>query len=136
LSKKFLHCTTIPGNVASSTEQFWKMKNQQKEVSLLFCILMDFIGYASYAVPFFGEFSDILWAPISALIFYRTFGGWKGAFGGMFNFVEELLPGLDFIPTFTLTWVFQKIWSRKSEFGSRKSEVRNQDSEFGRRLIG
>jgi hypothetical protein len=90
------------------------MKNQQKEVSLLFCILMDFIGYASYAIPFFGEFADILWAPVSAFIFYRTFGGWKGAFGGMFNFVEELMPGLDFIPTFTLTWVFNYYKSRKT----------------------
>jgi hypothetical protein len=90
------------------------MKNQQKEVSLLFCILMDIIGYASYAVPFLGEFADILWAPVSAFIFYRTFGGWKGAFGGMFNFVEELMPGLDFIPTFTLTWVYNYYKSRKS----------------------
>src|SRR5678815_5568671 len=99
------------------------MKNQQKEVSLLFCILMDFIGYASYAVPFFGEFSDILWAPVSALIFYRTFGGWKGAFGGIFNFVEELLPGLDFIPTFTITWVVNYFGRRKTEFGIQKSEI-------------
>jgi len=125
LSKKFSPRTTIRGYVASSSEQIWKMKNQQKEVSLLFCILMDFIGYASYAVPFFGEFGDILWAPVSALIFYRTFGGWKGAFGGMFNFVEELLPGLDFIPTFTLTWVFNYY---------KKRGVGNRNTVVGRRL--
>lgn len=75
--------------------------------SLLFCIVMDLIGYASFAIPVLGEFGDIIWAPISAFIFFKTFGGWKGAFGGVFNFVEEILPGLDFIPTFTIAWILQ-----------------------------
>lgn len=70
------------------------------------CILMDMIGYATYSVPVIGELADIVWAPISALVFFMMFRGWKGAFGGMFNFVEELMPGLDFIPTFTLTWLW------------------------------
>ena len=73
----------------------------RKEPSLIFCILMDVIGYATYAIPFLGEFGDILWAPVSSIIFFLTFGGWKGAMGGMFNFVEEILPGTDFIPSFT-----------------------------------
>ena len=81
---------------------------QQTTTSLIFCVLMDFIGYATYAIPGFGEFGDIIWAPISALIFYKTFGGWKGAFGGLFNFVEEILPGTDFIPSFTLMWFMQR----------------------------
>ncbi len=75
--------------------------------SLGACLLMDFLGYATYAVPFFGEFLDILWAPVSAFIFFRMFGGVRGLFGGAFNFFEELMPGLDFIPTFTITWVLQ-----------------------------
>jgi hypothetical protein len=65
---------------------------------------MDIIGYATYSIPFLGEFGDIIWAPISALIFYKTFGGWKGAFGGIFNFIEEALPFTDFIPSFTIMW--------------------------------
>lgn len=85
------------------------MIKQQTSTSLIFCLLMDFIGYASYALPILGEFSDIIWAPISALIFFRTFGGWKGAFGGLFNFVEEILPGLDFIPSFTIMWLWQRL---------------------------
>jgi hypothetical protein len=85
------------------------MIKQQTSTSLIFCVLMDFIGYASYALPVLGEFGDIIWAPISALIFFKTFGGWKGAFGGMFNFVEEILPGLDFIPSFTIMWIWQRM---------------------------
>lgn len=68
---------------------------------------MDLIGYATYSIPFFGEIADLFWAPISSLIFFMMFGGWKGALGGVFNFVEELLPGTDFIPSFTLMWLWR-----------------------------
>jgi hypothetical protein len=76
--------------------------------TLVFCLLMDAIGLATYALPVFGEFADVIWAPVSAFIFFRAFGGWKGAFGGIFNFVEELLPGLDFIPTFTIMYFMNR----------------------------
>ncbi|MEP7258673.1 MAG: hypothetical protein ABI687_09795, partial [Flavitalea sp.] len=92
------------------------MNNQKKPASLIFCVLMDLTGYATYALPFVGEFGDIIWAPISAFIFYKTFGGWKGAFGGLFNFVEEILPGLDFIPSFTIAWVFQRFLATGRSF--------------------
>jgi hypothetical protein len=87
---------------------------KKTQPSLLFCIAMDIIGYATYAIPFVGELADLAWAPISAMIFFRTFGGVKGALGGVFNFIEELLPGLDFIPTFTLTWFWQYYSNRKN----------------------
>lgn len=76
--------------------------------SLVFCVLMDIIGYASYTIPFLGEFADIIWAPISAFLFYKTFGGTKGMLGGILNFIEEILPGLDFIPSFTIAWMLQR----------------------------
>jgi hypothetical protein len=41
-----------------------------------------------------GELTDILWANVSAIISYTTFGGWEGAFGGAFNFIEEILETL------------------------------------------
>jgi len=65
---------------------------------------MDAIGYLSFAIPGVGEFSDVIWAPISAIIFAKTFGGAKGVFGGMFNFIEEIMPGMDIIPSFTIMW--------------------------------
>lgn len=89
--------------------------NNTKETSLLFCILMDAIGYFTYAIPFLGELGDIIWAPVSAFIFYKTFGGWKGVIGGLFDFTEEILPGTDFIPSFTLMWLWQKITSKKQD---------------------
>jgi hypothetical protein len=71
----------------------------------LFCIIMDAIGYLSFAIPGVGEFSDVIWAPISAIIFAKAFGGAKGVFGGIFNFIEEIMPGMDIIPSFTIMWV-------------------------------
>lgn len=83
------------------------MNKTQSVSSLLFCVLMDLVGYATYTIPFFGEFGDLFWAPVSAVIFYKTFGGWKGAVGGVVNFVEELLPFTDFVPSFTIMWVLK-----------------------------
>jgi len=78
-----------------------------RQPSLLLCIVFDLIGYASYSVPFLGEFADIIWAPLSGLIFFLIFGGWKGAMGGVFSFIEELMPGTDFIPSFTIMWLLR-----------------------------
>jgi hypothetical protein len=75
--------------------------------NLLFCIIMDAIGYFTYALPFFGEFGDIVWAPLSGFIFYKTFGGTKGLIGGILNGLEELLPFTDFIPSFTIMYFLQ-----------------------------
>lgn len=68
---------------------------------------MDLLGYATYIIPVIGEWGDIVWAPISAYLFYRAFGGGLGIIGGVVNFIEELLPGLDFIPSFTIAWFWQ-----------------------------
>ena len=87
----------------------------RKQPSLIFCILMDIVGFATYSVPLLGGVGDLLWAPISAMIFFATFGSWKGALGGVFNFVEELLPGTDFIPSFTIMWFIQSMQKKKSE---------------------
>ena len=72
------------------------------------CIIMDLIGCASYVLPFLGEFTDLIFAPLSGMIFYSLFGKRLGVLGGAFSFIEELLPGLDFIPTFTIAWFMRK----------------------------
>jgi hypothetical protein len=69
---------------------------------------MDIIGYATYALPFFGEFGDIVWAPLSAFIFYKTFGGTKGFIGAILNGLEEILPFTDFIPSFTIMYFLEQ----------------------------
>ena len=93
--------------------------NNQKNASLLFCIIMDLIGYATYAIPVLGEVGDLFWAPVSAIIFFKTFGGWRGAVGGVFNFIEELAPGLDFIPSFTMMWLLRNYGKNHTSVVSR-----------------
>lgn len=75
---------------------------------LSFCILMDLAGLATFALPVMGEWGDLLWAPISGLIFMKTFGGMTGVIGGIANMAEELLPFTDFIPTFTIGYFYTK----------------------------
>lgn len=94
----------------------------RRQPSLVFCILMDIMGYATYAVPVLGEIGDIVWAPVSSIIFYASFGGWKGAIGGIGNFIEELLPGTDFIPSFTIMWFLQQNQKKNISMPARFSK--------------
>lgn len=71
---------------------------------------MDIIGAATYFLPGFGEWFDLLWAPFSTFIFYRSFGGKFGRIGGLISFVEEILPFTDFLPTFTLGYLFNRFF--------------------------
>jgi len=87
--------------------------------SLALCILMDLVGYASFAIPILGELIDLVWAPVSALIYMKLFGFKKGFLGGMFNFIEELMPGMDIIPTFTITWFIQYAKRKNTSYSLR-----------------
>ena len=41
------------------------------------------------------------------------YAGKIGQVSGVINFVEEAAPGLDFIPTFTLTWIYDTFLSKR-----------------------
>jgi hypothetical protein len=77
---------------------------KRKLPSIKACIILDLIGCFSYAVLPFGP----VWAIISGIIFYFLFGRKFGVLGGIFSFIEELFPGIDFIPTFTIAWFIRK----------------------------
>ncbi|MEZ4837686.1 hypothetical protein [Flavobacterium sp.] len=84
-----------------------------KTRDLLLSILFDGIGMLSYLVPFLGTISDVIWAPIAGLLLMRMYKGTVGTVGGFIVFVEELLPGIDFIPTFTITWIYTYLIKKK-----------------------
>ncbi len=77
---------------------------KRKLPSLKTCIILDLIGCISYIFLPFGP----LWAILSGIIFYFLFGRKLGILGGIFSFIEELFPGIDFIPTFTIAWLIRK----------------------------
>jgi len=91
-------------------EQTYESKSKYRK--LLLCVFLDAIGYLSFLVPFLGEFTDVIWAPISASLLAKMFKGTIGKVGGIFAFFEEILPGLDFIPTFTITWIYSNFIKR------------------------
>ena len=86
---------------------------QKQLPSLGMCLLMDILGCVFVMIPLIGPVIEMLFAPISAIIYFRMFGMRRGFFGGIFNFVEELIPGLDFIPTFTISWFVQYAKQKK-----------------------
>ena len=92
------------------------VEKQKPMPSLVACLLMDFIGSAVILIPVAGE---IIWAPVSAFIFWRMFGFRKGFLGGVFSFIEELIPGLDFIPTFTISWLLMYFKRNKEALSIR-----------------
>ena len=84
-------------------------EEQEKLKKLALSILIDLIGVATYLVPVVGEAGDVGWAPISAYLIYQLYG--NGIISGL-AFAEELLPGLDIIPTATIAWFLEN-----TEFG-------------------
>lgn len=77
-----------------------------KYKKLLIGLLLDGIGMLTFALPGLGEFLDLLWAPVAGWFMTRLYPGRQGKIAGVVAFLEELLPGLDIIPSFTLMWVY------------------------------
>ena len=73
---------------------------------MLLSLLFDAIGMLSFTVPGIGEFSDLIWAPVAGWIMTRMYKGRIGQAAGIFTFLEELMPGMDWIPSFTIMWVY------------------------------
>lgn len=89
-----------------------KTSERSKYRLLLWGLLFDAIGMLSFSIPFIGEFSDLVWAPIAGLLLKSMYKGTVGKVGGIIAFFEEILPGADVIPTFTLTWIYTYLVKR------------------------
>jgi hypothetical protein len=79
-------------------------KNRTRD--LILGLLFDGIGMLSFSIPLVGEFSDVVWAPLSGLIMVWMYKGSMGKVAGVVSFLEELLPITDVIPSFTLMWFY------------------------------
>jgi hypothetical protein len=80
---------------------------------LIISMLLDLVGMATYFFPFIGESFDIIWAPMAGFILNRMYKGTVGKVGGIIVFLEEILPITDIIPTFTLTWMYTRYFSKE-----------------------
>ena len=93
--------TTVQRRQSGSESSLGASGEQEKVTKLLLSLLIDFVGFASFGLPGVGEAGDLAWAPISGLLISFLYG--NALLGGL-GFLEELLPGADFIPTATIGW--------------------------------
>ncbi|MGK4568766.1 hypothetical protein [Flavobacterium sp. 3HN19-14] len=80
-----------------------------KSRDLILGLIFDAMGYLSFTIPILGEFEDVIWAPVSAILMVIMYKGPSGKIMGAFDFVEEILPFTDIIPSFTLMWFYKYV---------------------------
>jgi len=90
-------------------------KKERKFLKLLLSLIFDTIGLISYIIPWFAEVSDIIWAPFAAFIIVKMYKGTLGKVGAAICLIEEILPSTDFIPTFTLMWLYKFVINPKKD---------------------
>ena len=83
----------------------------KKHKKLALGILFDALGYVSFIFPPF----DFIWAPLSAYLMTRLYKGKKGKIAAAITFVEEALPMMDVIPTFTLMWLYTFVFTKEKD---------------------
>ena len=81
---------------------------------LFYGLIIDAVGIltSSWVLPVIGDFADIIWAPLTAWLMTRFYKGNAGKIAGMATFIEEIIPGLDIIPSFTLMWFYTYVISK------------------------
>jgi hypothetical protein len=97
-----------------------------KRSKLLAGILFDLIGMLSYLFPVVGELTDVIWAPISGYLMTKLYPGKSGMFAGAFATIEELAPGMDIIPSFTLMWLYTYLIKGEKEADSSFIDLEKQ----------
>ncbi len=91
------------------------MDKENKYKKLILSLLLDGVGYLSYLIPGLLEFTDIVWAPASAYIMTKLYKGNKGKIAGAIAFIEEALPWMDAVPTFTLMWLYTYVLGKDAK---------------------
>ena len=95
-------CRSAPGSTtAIRAKENGGGSELTREGKLIVSILIDLIGMSTYLLPVAGEGADVGWAPVSAALIFWLYG--SGIFAAA-GFAEEILPGLDFVPTATIAW--------------------------------
>jgi hypothetical protein len=85
-----------------------------KYTKLILGIVLDAVGYVSFLIPGIGEFSDIIWAPLSAYLILKLYKGTFAKVASLVSFGEEAgFFGTDIIPTFTLSWIYEQLFIEK-----------------------
>nr|WP_317632546.1 hypothetical protein [uncultured Flavobacterium sp.] len=90
--------------ITSNTQVPNKFRN------LIVGIILDLIGNISYVIPGLGEVIDVVWAPLSAFMMNKLYPTRAGKVASVISFIEEAVPGIDFIPSFTIMWFYTYVF--------------------------
>lgn len=85
-------------------------------------ILFDLIGMVTMFIPVVGPFLDIIWAPFAAKKMSDMYEGTTGKIAAAVVFIEEILP-FDFVPTFTLMWLYTFVFSGNKKQAPQTIEI-------------
>ena len=88
-------------------------ESKNKIRDLFLGLIFDALGLISFTIPLIGEFEDVIWAPIAGFLMVWMYKGSLGKIGGIFTFLEEIIPFTDFIPSFTLVWIYKYLIKRE-----------------------
>lgn len=83
------------------------LEHISKSKKLVLSLIFDAIGM----IPFI----DLVWAPVSGFLMTKLYKGKSGKLAGIFSFIEEIIPGTDFIPSFTLMWIYTYVFSSENK---------------------
>ena len=92
-----------------------KLENLSKYKKLALSIVFDIIGFIT--------FIDLIWAPLSGYLMTKMYKGKKGKIAGVISFLEEIIPGLDIIPTFTIMWLVTYVFSKEETIVKEESFI-------------
>ena len=99
-------------------EKVLKEFNSRKNIHLGISITLDILGMVTYLLPGLGEIGDIIFAPIYGLAIFIMYRRRiiSAALGGVTGTIEELIPGVDVIPTATIMWIYTYIFGKDKTF--------------------
>jgi hypothetical protein len=109
IAAKLSFLNNVPQQTTTSTtkkalKKIPRQRAHQPDLGkLAVCLLIDTIGTSSEIIPFLGEVTDIVWAPIAGLLLRNLYASNNLLFA--LEFAEELLPFTDFLPLATICWV-------------------------------
>jgi len=83
--------------------------NKYKKLAI--CLVYDALGYVSFVFPPF----DIVWAPLAGYLMTKLYKGRTGKIAGAIVFIEEAMPFLDIVPTFTLMWLYSYVFKTETK---------------------
>jgi hypothetical protein len=85
------------------------MENLSMKKRFWIGLVFDVVGMLSFFFPI----ADVVWAPLSAYLMVQMYPGTTGKVDGVVSFLEEAIPGLDFFPSFTLTWLYSYYFEKR-----------------------